>query len=44
MRESKYWLRIIKNIFPETKSICYLVGESEEFGKILASIIIKSRT
>jgi four helix bundle protein len=44
MRESNYWLRIIKNICPETENISYLVGESEELGKILASIIIKSRS
>ncbi|MCX6262775.1 MAG: four helix bundle protein [Bacteroidia bacterium] len=43
MRESNYWLRIIKELFPETENITYLVGESEELGKILASILIKSR-
>jgi four helix bundle protein len=44
MRESNYWLRIVKEIFPKTQNITYLVGESEELGKILASIIIKART
>lgn len=44
MRESNYWLRITNNIFPDTENIEYLVGESEELGKILASIIIKART
>jgi four helix bundle protein len=44
MRESNYWLRIIKARFPDTGNIDYLTGESEELGKILASIIIKSRS
>jgi hypothetical protein len=44
MRESNYWLRIIKELIPETKNILYLVGESEELGKILASILIKSKS
>jgi four helix bundle protein len=44
MRESNYWLRIIKELFPKTENIVYLTGESEELGKILASILIKSRT
>jgi four helix bundle protein len=43
MRESNYWLRIIKELFPKTENIVYLVGESEERGKILASILIKSK-
>ena len=43
MRESNYWLRIIKDLFPETEKIDTLVGESEELGKILATILIKSR-
>jgi hypothetical protein len=42
MRESNYWLRIIKELFPKTENIVYLFGESEELGKILASILIKS--
>jgi len=44
MRESNYWLRIIKNILPETEYIQSLEKESEELSKILASIIIKART
>jgi four helix bundle protein len=43
MRESNYWLRIVKKLFPDIENITYLVGESEELGKILASILIKSR-
>ena len=43
MRESNYWLRIIEKLFPETENIIFLVGESEELGKILASILIKAR-
>ena len=43
MRESNYWLRIVKELFPKTEKIVYLVGESEELKKILASIIINSR-
>ena len=42
-RESNYWLRIVKRLFPDIENITYLVGESEELGKILASILIKSR-
>jgi four helix bundle protein len=44
MRESYYWLRIVREIFPKTENILYLVDESEELGKILASILIKVRT
>lgn len=44
MRESKYWLRMIKELFPKTENIVYLSGESEELCKILAAIIIKSRS
>jgi four helix bundle protein len=44
MRESNYWLRIIRELNPETENNVYLVGESEELGKILASILIKSRS
>jgi len=44
MRESNYWLRMIKELFPKTDNISYLVDESEELGKILATIIIKSKT
>jgi four helix bundle protein len=43
MRESNYWLRIIKELFPQTQNIVYLIGKSEKLGKILASILIKSR-
>lgn len=43
MRESNYWLRIIKEVFPRTENILYLIGESDELGKILASILIKAR-
>ena len=43
MRESNYWLRIIEKLFPETENIIFLVSESEELGKILASILIKAR-
>jgi hypothetical protein len=43
MRESNYWLRIINELIPKTENIVYLVGENEELGKILASILIKSR-
>jgi len=44
MRESNYWLRIIKELFPNTKDIASLVNESEELSKILASIILKARS
>ena len=43
IRESNYWLRIIKSLFPKTEKIDYLSGESVELGKILASIILKFR-
>jgi four helix bundle protein len=43
MRESNYWLRIIKELLPETDNIVYLITESEELGKILVSIKIKSQ-
>jgi four helix bundle protein len=43
MRESNYWLRLIKAIFPKTENIEYLVGESTELSKILASILLKTR-
>ena len=42
MRESNYWLRIIKELLPETEDIEHLTQESEELAKILATIIIKS--
>jgi four helix bundle protein len=44
MRESNYWLRIIKSLLPGIENNDYLLSESEELGKILASIILKSRT
>lgn len=44
MRESNYWLEMIDELFPKTQRIKYLVGESEELSKILASILIKVRT
>jgi four helix bundle protein len=43
IRESNYWLRIIKNLFPEINSISNLVTESEEPGKILATKKIKAQ-
>jgi len=43
IRESNYWLRIIKELLPDTDNINNLVTESEELGKILASIKIKSQ-
>jgi four helix bundle protein len=43
MRESNYWLRIVHKLFPKTENIIYLVGESEELSKILASILLKAR-
>ena len=44
MRESTYWLRIISELFPKTNNIASLVNESEELGKILASIILKAKS
>ena len=44
MRESNYWLRIIEELLPKTTTISSLVLESEELGKILASIIIKAKS
>ena len=44
MRESNYWLRIIEELLPKTTNISSLVLESEELGKILASIIIKAKS
>jgi four helix bundle protein len=43
IRESNYWLEIIKELFPKSNNINYLVGESEELSKILASILLKAR-
>ncbi len=44
MRESNYWLRIINELYPSTVNINSLVLESEELGKILASIILKAKS
>jgi four helix bundle protein len=44
MRESNYWLRIISELFPKTININSLVLESEELGKILATIILKAKS
>lgn len=44
VRESNYWLRLICEIAPNTLNIKNLCEESKELSKILASIIIKSRT
>ncbi|NSW93827.1 MAG: four helix bundle protein [Bacteroidales bacterium] len=43
LRESDYWLRIICEVEPNTVNIKNLCAECEELGKILASILIKSR-
>ena len=44
MRESNYWLRIIAELYPKAENVSYLVKESEELGKILATIIIKAKS
>jgi four helix bundle protein len=45
MRESNYWLRIIKRTVPEVNAsdLAYLIKESTELKKILGSIVQKSR-
>ncbi len=45
MRESNYWLRIIKRTVPEANSpkLDYLIKESAELKKILGSIVQKTR-
>jgi hypothetical protein len=45
MRESNYWLRIIKRTVKEinAEDIDYLIKESGELKKILGSIVQKSR-
>ncbi len=45
MRESNYWLRIIKRTIPEVKKVDldYLLQESTELKNILGSIVQKSR-
>jgi four helix bundle protein len=45
MRESNYWLRIIKGIENENNpELNYLIQESKELKLILGSIVQKSRT
>jgi len=45
MRESNYWLRIIKGIFDEeNQELNALIQESKELKLILGSIVLKSRT
>ncbi len=41
MRESNYWLRILKEFFPENKEIAQLTTESFELKNILGSINYK---
>jgi four helix bundle protein len=45
MRESNYWLRIIKRTVYEVnqEELNYLIKESSELKKILGSIVQKSR-
>ncbi|MBP7731974.1 MAG: four helix bundle protein [Bacteroidales bacterium] len=45
MRESNYWLRIIKRITPEVNGteLDYLITESSELKSILGSIVQKTR-
>ena len=45
MRESNYWLRIIKRTIPEanTSELDFLVKESSELKSILGSIVQKTR-
>ena len=44
MRESNYWLRILKSILNKEldAELEFLIGESEELKKILGKIVIKS--
>ncbi|MCF8261096.1 MAG: four helix bundle protein [Melioribacteraceae bacterium] len=47
MRESNYWLRIIKATLTKAKineELEYLINESAELKKILGSIVTKTRT
>jgi four helix bundle protein len=44
IRESTYWLEIIKELHPDLPGIKDLLIESEELSKILASILIKSKS
>lgn len=41
MRESSYWLRILKSIDGSEEELVYLLNESEELKKILGSITSK---
>jgi four helix bundle protein len=41
MRESNYWLRILKELFPSNKEIIRLTAESFELKNILGSISYK---
>jgi four helix bundle protein len=41
MRESNYWLRILKELFPSNEEIIRLTIESFELKKILATINLK---
>ncbi|MBC8524906.1 MAG: four helix bundle protein [Chlorobium sp.] len=47
MKESNYWLRIIREIkeesLQERERLNELIGESEELSKILAAIIVRSK-
>ena len=47
MKESNYWLRIIREIEEESlqggERLNELIGESEELSKILATIIIRTK-
>jgi four helix bundle protein len=42
LRESNYWLRLIKAIYKEEKKLTKLVNESEELKKILGTIANKT--
>jgi len=45
MRESNYWLKIIKSILNDSKlneDLNYLIDESEQLKKILGSIVTKT--
>ena len=45
IRESNYWLRLIKRSIPEAnpEELAFLIKESEELKNILGSIVQKSR-
>jgi len=43
-KESRYWLRLLKNSNPEIKELEKLINESEELRKILSAIIKKFET